>query len=68
MGPTTPQEMAFSCGKHADACAARACGGTGGEDGDDGAHHLALELLDHLENGDCGSSMSRLTPPMRFME
>ena len=38
-------------GEHADACAARAGGGTGGEDGNDGVHHLALKLLDHGEDG-----------------
>ena len=39
-------------GEYADTGATRTRRGAGGEDGNHGAHHLALKLLDHGEDGE----------------
>jgi len=40
----------FFLSEYANTGAARTRRGTGGEDGDNGVHHLALKLVDHREN------------------
>ena len=51
-GPYNAAGDGFFVREHADAGATRAGRGTGGEDGDDSLHHLALKLLNHSQHGE----------------